>query len=112
MSKILSDAETRYSDFEQIALALRMASKKLRPYFQAHTIVVLSSYPIKAVLHKLDASGRLLKWVVELSEFDNEYYPRLAIKGQVLIDFIDELSDVHSRAKGNMLWVLEIDDLS
>ena len=51
VSKMLTNVETRYTDFERIVLALRMASKNLLPYFQAHTIVVLSSYPIRAVLH-------------------------------------------------------------
>ena len=44
MSKMLTDAETRYTNFERIAMALRMESKKLSPYFQAHTIVVLSCF--------------------------------------------------------------------
>ena len=57
MSKMLTDAEIRYTNFERIVLALRMAGKKLCLYFQAHTIVVLTSYPIRATLHKLDASG-------------------------------------------------------
>ena len=79
--KMLTDAETRYIDFERITLALRMAAKKLRPYFQAHTIIVLTSYPIRAIHNKPDASGRLLKWAVELSEFDIEYHQRSSIKG-------------------------------
>ena len=87
---MLTDAETRYTIFERIALALRMASKRLRPHFQAHTIVVLSNYPIRTILHKPDALRRLLKWVVELSEFDIEYHPRSATKGQVLANFIVE----------------------
>ena len=94
VSKMLTNAETRYTDFERIALALRMAAKKLCPYFQAHTIIVLTSYPIKAILHKPDASGWLLKWVVELSEFGIEYRLRSSIKGQVLANFIVEMSEV------------------
>ena len=78
---MLIDVETRYINFERVALALRMASKKLRLYFQAHTIVVLSSYPIRAVLHKSDASGWLLKRIMELSEFDIEYPLRSVKKG-------------------------------
>ena len=97
VSKMLTDVKTRCTDFERIVLALIMASKKLRPYFLAHTIVVLTSYPIRVVLHKPYASRRLLKWVVELSGFDIEYRPRSAIKGQVLADFIVELSDVQPR---------------
>ena len=33
VSKMLTDAETRYIDFERITLALKMVAKKLRPYF-------------------------------------------------------------------------------
>ena len=33
VSKSLADAETQYSHLEQAALALRVATKKLRPYF-------------------------------------------------------------------------------
>ena len=106
---MLIDAKTRYTNFEQIALALRMAAKKLHPYFQAHTIVVLTSYLIRAILHKQNASGWLLKWVVELSEFDIEYRPRSFIKVQVLVDFIVEMSDVQPRGIDETLWVLETD---
>ena len=76
---MLTDVETRYTNFKRIALALMMAAKKLRPYFQAHIIVVLTSYPIRAILHNV--VGWLLKWVVELSEFDIKYRPIFAIKG-------------------------------
>ena len=94
VSKMLTNVETRCIDFERIVLALRMVPKKQRPYFQAHTIVVLTSYLIRAILYKLDASGRLLKWIVELSEFDIEYRLRCTIKGQALADFIIKMSDV------------------
>ena len=100
VSKMLTGAEIRYTNFEQIALAFIMAAKKLGPYFQAHTIVVLTSYPVRAILHKPDASRQLLKWVVELSEFDIEYCQRLVIKGQVLFDFIVELSNVQPQDLG------------
>lgn len=40
------------------------------------------------MLQKLDASGRLVKWSVELSEFDLSYRPRRAIKAQALTDFM------------------------
>ena len=57
VSKMLTDVETRYTNFERIALALSMAAKKLRPYFQAHIIIVLTNYPIIAIIHKSDALG-------------------------------------------------------
>lgn len=46
-----------------------MASKKLHPYFQAHQVNVLTDVPLRAILHRPELSGRLIKWVVELSEF-------------------------------------------
>ena len=84
-----------------------MEIKNPCPYFQAHTIVILSSYSIRAILHKPDALRRLLKWAIELSEFDIVYYPRSAIKGQVHIDFIVELSYVSKDNIPKPLWILE-----
>ena len=42
VSKSLADTETRYNHLKQAALAIRVATKKFRPYFQAHPIVVLT----------------------------------------------------------------------
>ena len=78
---------------EKLALALVTASRKLRPYFQSHTIRVLTNYPLRQILQKLDASCRLLKWAIELSQFDIEFLPRPAIKGQALADFIAEFTN-------------------
>ena len=61
MSKRLLDAETRYLELEKLALALVVESRKLRPYFHAHPIEVLTNYPLCQVLQKSEASGRLLK---------------------------------------------------
>jgi len=54
---------------------------------------VLTEYPLKRVLQKLDLSGRLVNWAVELREFDLEFYPRTTIKAQVLANFITEFSN-------------------
>jgi hypothetical protein len=58
---------------EKMAFALTIASRKLRPYFQVHTIKVLTEYPLKKVLQKLDLSGQLTNWAIELSEFNIEF---------------------------------------
>ena len=47
---------------------------------------------MKQILHKLETSGRLIKWVIELSEFDIRYKPRTTVKGQALADFIVEFT--------------------
>ena len=42
VSKSLADTEARYNHLEHAALVLQIAAKKLRPYFQAHPIVLLT----------------------------------------------------------------------
>ncbi|KAM1734972.1 hypothetical protein ACFX11_020372 [Malus domestica] len=46
-NKAQQDAETRYSNIEKLALALVMSARKLRPYFQAHVIIVLINHPLR-----------------------------------------------------------------
>ena len=92
MNKRFLDAETRYPELEKLALALMVASRKLRPYFHAHSIEVLTNYLLRQVLQKSEALGMLLKWVIKLREFDVNFHPRMAIKGQVLADFIGEFT--------------------
>ena len=77
---------------EKLILALVTATRKLRPYFQAHTIEVPTEYPMKQVLHKPETLGRLMKWAIELSDFDIRYKPKTTIKGQVLADFVMEFT--------------------
>ena len=45
-SQALRGAEERYPPMEKLAYALIMASRKLRPYFQAHSIVVQMDKPL------------------------------------------------------------------
>ena len=47
---------------------------------------------MKQVLRRPEASGRLVKWAVELTQFDILYQPRTVIKGQALADFIAEFT--------------------
>ena len=61
VSKTLLDAETRHLPSEKLALALVNAAQKLRHYFQAHTIKVLTEHPLQAVLQKANLSGRMVK---------------------------------------------------
>ncbi|XP_063943205.1 uncharacterized protein LOC135150603 [Daucus carota subsp. sativus] len=92
VSKVLHGAELNYSVIEKFALAMITASRKLRPYFQSHKIEVLTDQPLRNVIHSPKASGRLIKWAIELGEFDIRYKPRTAIKAQALADFLVECS--------------------
>ena len=112
VSKSLTDAETRYTHLERAVLALRTAAQKLRPYFKAHPIVVLTDLPLRGTIHKPNLSGRMARWAMELSEYGIQYKPSFSKKGQVLADFLAEipLSDTCSDERG--WWILCVDGAS
>ncbi|XP_024046513.1 uncharacterized protein LOC112100880 [Citrus clementina] len=124
-SKAMVDAEKRYPTSDKIVLALVVAVKKLRPYFQAHTIAVVANLPLRQILQKLDMSVRLLRWSFELSEFDINFKPRSTIKAQAIADFIAEfandsygegnlryLSDTPFADEGGYVWEIYVDNSS
>nr|CAE04960.2 OSJNBa0070D17.11 [Oryza sativa Japonica Group] len=80
------------SALEMRPLAKRIgpAERKLRHYFQAHRVTVVTSYPLGQILHNREGTGRVVKWAIELSEFDLHFEPRHAIKSQALADFVAE----------------------
>ena len=82
----------RYPEIEKLALALVVATRKLRPFFQSHVILVPTNHPLRQVLQNPDVSGRLIKWAIELGEFDIKFVLRTAIKGQPVTDFMAEFS--------------------
>ena len=60
-SRALRGAEARYPQIEKLVFALITASRKLRHYFQAHIINVMTDHPLKKVMNKLEAAGRLIQ---------------------------------------------------
>ena len=73
----------------------------------------MTDLPIRKVLQKLDVAGRMVRWAVQLSEFDVQYEPRGPIKGQVYVDFVVEISSAATHQEGaGFIWVLSVDDSS
>lgn len=79
--RALHGAEVRYPPIELLAMAVVVASRRLLPYIQPHSIVIPTSYPLFQFLHKSDIS--------KLSQFDIHFIPTKAMKGQ---DFMVELT--------------------
>ena len=110
ISKAFRGAEERYPRMEKLAFALITAAQNLKPYFQAHTIVVLTDQSLKRAMSSLEAAGRMALWAIELSKFDVQYRPRTAVKGQVMADFIAEYAQsLDKGAKGHRLWSIHTD---
>ncbi|KAF8095185.1 hypothetical protein N665_0339s0054 [Sinapis alba] len=92
INKRMTEPETRYTTFEKMALAVVTSARKIQPYFQSHMIEILSNQPLRTVMQNTNQSGRLTKWVMELSEHNIIYKNRTAAKSQVLVDFLIELT--------------------
>ena len=113
-NRALRGAEERYPKMEKLILALVTTSRKLRPYFQANTIEVPTEYPMKQTLYKPKTSGMLIKWAIELSEFDIRYKSRIMVKEQILADFIMEFNPAQSMGATQLapdlpIWRLSVD---
>jgi len=52
VSRVFKGEELRYQKIERLALDVVTTTRKIRPYFQSHKIMVKSNYPIKQVLGK------------------------------------------------------------
>jgi hypothetical protein len=90
VSEVLHEAKARYPETHKLLYAILVASRKPRHYFQAHKIVVVTSYPLRVILHNSNATGNITKWAAELAGFQLDFQPRHAVKSQVLADFVAE----------------------
>nr|GEV75369.1 reverse transcriptase domain-containing protein [Tanacetum cinerariifolium] len=91
--RALQGPELIYTPMEKLVLSLVFATKRLKRYFQAHPIAVITDQPIKQIMSRPDVAGRLQKWSVMLGEHNITYRPRTSVKGQVLADFLAEMPD-------------------
>jgi hypothetical protein len=73
--------------------AVVLARRKLRHYFEAHPVTVVSSFLLGEIILNPDASSRITKWSVELMGETLTYMPHKAIKSQFLADFVAEWTD-------------------
>ncbi|XP_035548685.1 uncharacterized protein LOC118349199 [Juglans regia] len=92
-----------------------MSTRRLRPYFQAHPIKVITSTPLQKVLQKPDTLGQLVKWSIKLSKYDISYVPRTAVKGQILVDFVTKLTNFLKetpKAPEKESWLVQVDGSS
>jgi ribonuclease HI len=90
VSEVLHEAKTRYLEMHKLLYIVLVVSRKLRHYFQAHRVVVVTSFPLRAILHNSNTTGNIAKWAAELAEFQLDFQPRHAVKSQVMADFIVE----------------------
>nr|GEY92581.1 reverse transcriptase domain-containing protein [Tanacetum cinerariifolium] len=98
ISWALQGPKLNYSPIQKLVMSLVFAVKRLRRYFQAHPITVITDQPIKQVMTRPDAAGQLQKWSIMLGEHNITYRPRTSVKGQILVDFLVEMPGDVSQA--------------
>ncbi|KAL0395034.1 UNVERIFIED_CONTAM: hypothetical protein Slati_4469600 [Sesamum latifolium] len=93
-----------------MVFSLVVIARRLCLYFLSHPMVVRANLLLKQTLRKPDTSGRLVKWIVELREYDISYLPRTVIKAQALADFVFEMTspspcESPTRKYGCYIWI-------
>ena len=109
---ILKGSEIWYSKLDKLAMMVVHTSKKLRQYFQAHSITIRTNFSLRKILQRLETSGQLVQWSVQLGEFDISYEPRQQIKAQAIADFIQEMTVKNIDLSTYPEWRLFIDEAS
>jgi hypothetical protein len=112
MSEVLMGSKKFYSEMEKICYAVIMNSWKLRHYFDAHTIKVLTNQPLNDIFSSIDSLESISKRAMEILEYIVDFEKRSAIKSQVLPDFVAEWTEPHSMTEGEVPktpWVVYCD---
>ena len=93
VSRQLHDIEKQYPASELACLTLVYASQRLCHYFLSHKLqLMVKSDPIRFLLTKPILSGRLVRWLLQLSQFNITCVVPKAIKSQAVIDRVTMFS--------------------
>ena len=89
MSRALEDAKTRYPKIERACLVVIYASQRLKRYFSARQILlVTNSHPKKALFHQPFLTGRVAQWLVLPSQYDIGLRTTRVVKSQAIADLL------------------------
>ena len=75
---------------QKLIFGLIMASRKMRHFFQAHEIMVVTRFPLQRILRNAKATGRIVEWALELSSFSFKFESTSTIQSRELAEFIAE----------------------
>ena len=75
ISEVFSTSKQRYLHYQKLAYGVSYAARKLRHYFQEHSVTVVSKAPLGDIINNADATGRVAKWGIELAAFESRTSP-------------------------------------
>ena len=98
-SKRMLEYECKYIMIERLSLALVWATRRLRRYMIKYSIHLVSRLdPLRYLFNRLVLTGRLMRWLVLLIEFDIQYITQKSVKGSIVADHIASLSISNDRS--------------
>ncbi|RVW53505.1 Retrovirus-related Pol polyprotein from transposon 297 [Vitis vinifera] len=99
LSKRMLDYETRYVMIERYYLALVWATRRLRHYMTEYSVHLISRLdPLRYLFDRPALVGRLMRWLVLLTEFDIHYVTQKSIRGSIVADHLASLPVSDARA--------------
>lgn len=70
ISEVLIDSKIQYTHIQKLLYTILITSRKLHHYFESNHMMIVSNFPLDEILHNRDINGRVVKWSVELEEFN------------------------------------------
>ena len=92
LSKRMLEYECKYIMIERLHLALIWAIRRLRHYVTEYSILLVSRLDLLRYLFDRPVlTGRLMRWLVLLTEFDIQYMTQKSVKGSIVVDHLASL---------------------
>jgi hypothetical protein len=110
VSEVLTSSKCNMTELEKNSYTVVMSSRKLRHYFETFRVWVTSDRGLGELFRNPEASARMAKWAAELSGYHITFKPRIAIKSQVLADFIvDWTGPAWPQESSEKVWTIHYD---
>ena len=92
LSKRMLEYKCKYIMIERLCLALIWATMRLRHYVTEYSILLVSLLdPLRYLFDRPVLTGRLMRWLVLLTEFDIQYMTQKSVKGSIVADHLASL---------------------